>query len=250
MLWGRYASQASEARYPQLWQGRVFAACPSAQGPAGLNLYDLSGRGRHATLNNMDAPTDWLRSTGRFALDMDGSNDFVQFPATTATTQQTVSIHVSLRTAGVIVGGGNDTYALYVDPLNATGSVYYAASSGVFVSVVHGGLASQWAHLAVVRRGLSVTFFKNGIQIGATRTLGSDIAQSLTYIAREGKGFNSSMQWDDVAVYNRGLTAGEIRLLATRRGIAYEARRDIVFGSSGFSAYWARRQNQIIGGGV
>jgi len=58
------------------------------------------------------------------------------------------------------------------------------------------------------------------------------------------------MQWDDVAVYNRGLTAGEIRLLATRRGIAYEARRDIVFGSSGFSAYWARRNSQIIGGGV
>jgi len=53
-----------------------------------------------------------------------------------------------------------------------------------------------------------------------------------------------------VAVYNRGLTAGEIRLLATRRGIAYEARRDIVFGSSGFSAYWARRNSQIIGGGV
>jgi hypothetical protein len=181
---------------------------------------------------------------------MDGSNDFVQFPATTAATQQTVSIHVSLRTANIIVGGAANVYALYADSLSATGSVYYATGSGAFVSVVHGGLASQWAHLAAVRSGLSVTFFKNGIQIGATQTLGSNTAQSLQYVAREGLGFYSSMQWDDLAVYNRGLTAGEIRLLATRRGIAYEARRDIVFGSSGFSAYWARRQNQIIGGGV
>lgn len=250
MLWGRYASQASEARYPQLWQGRVFGVCPSVQGPAGLNLYDLSGRGRHATLTNMDAPTDWVRSTGRFALDMDGSNDFIQFPATTAATQQTVSIHVLLRTANIIVGGGANTYALYVDSLNATGAVYYATGGGVFVSVVHGGLASQWAHLAVVRSGLSVTFFKNGIQIGATQALASNTAQSLQYIAREGLGFYASMQWDDLSIYSRPLTAGEIRLLSRRRGIAYEARRDIVVGSSGFSAYWARRQNQIIGGGV
>ena len=248
MLWGRYASRASEARYPQLWQGRVFGLCPSVQGPAGLNLYDLNGGGKHATLNNMDAPTDWVRALGRYILDMDGSNDFVQFPATTASAQQTVAIHVSLRTANIIVGGGVNVYALYVDSLNASGSIYY--NSGNFVSVVHGGLSSQWAHLAVVRSGVSVTFFKNGLQIGNTQTLPINTAQSLQYIAREGGGFYSSMQWDDLGIYNRALTAGEIRLLATRRGIAYESRRDIVGGSSGFKAYWARRQNQIIGGGV
>lgn len=242
MLWGRYASRGSEARYPQLWQGRVFGVCPSVQGPAGLNVYDLSGGGKHATLNNMDPPTDWVRALGRYVLDMDGSNDFVQFPATTASTQQTVAMHVSLRTANIIVGGGINFYALYVDSLNASGSIYY--NSGGFVSVVHGGLSSQWAHLAVVRNGVSVTFFKNGIQIGNTQTLPTNTAQSLQYIAREGGGFYSSMQWDDLAIYNRALTAGEIRLLATRRGIAYEARRDIVFGST------ANRRRRILTGMV
>ena len=73
MLWGRYASQASEARYPQLWQGRVFAACPSVQGPAGLNLYDLSGGGKHGTLVNMSVASDWLRSGGQYALNFAGT---------------------------------------------------------------------------------------------------------------------------------------------------------------------------------
>ena len=250
MLWGRYASNAREARYPHLWAGRVFGVCPSVQGPAGLNVYDLSGGAKHATLNNMDAPTDWVRANGRYALDMDGSNDFVQFPSVTTSGQQTVSIHVSLSKAGIIVGGGNNTYAFYTDGLTSGGRIYYSVSNS-FVSVIHGGLASQWAHLAVVRNGTSIQFFKNGVQLGATQTLGAGVgSQSLFYVGREGGGYHSSMQWDDLAIYNRALTTGEIRLLARRRSIAYEARRDIVFGLSGFSAYWARRQNQIIGGGV
>ena len=244
MLWGRYASRASEARYPQLWQGRVFGLCPSVQGPAGLNVYDLSGRGRHGTLNNMAPPTDWVRANGQYALDMDGSNDFVQFPSVTTSGQQTVAIHVSLSTASIIVGGGSNTYALYTDGLTSGGRLYYSVS-GIFVSVIHGGLASQWAHLAVVRNGASIQFFKNGVQLGATQTLAAGVgSQSLLYVGREGGGYYGSMQWDDLAIYNRALTAGEIRLLATRRGIAYEARRDIVFGST------ANRRRRILTGMV
>ena len=242
MLWGRYASRAGEARYPQLWQGRVFGLCPSVQGPAGLNVYDLSSGGKHGTLNNMDAPTDWVRANGQYALDMDGSNDFVQFPSvTTSSVQQTVSIHVSLSRAGIIVGGGANTYALYTDGLTSSGRLYYSVSSN-FVSVIHGGLASQWAHLAVVRNETSVRFLKNGVQLGATQPL-INVPQSLLYVGREGGGFNSAMQWDDLTIYNRALSAAEIRLLATRRGIAYEARRDIVFGST------ANRLRRIICGG-
>jgi hypothetical protein len=56
-------------------------------------------------------------------------------------------------------------------------------------------------------------------------------------------------QIDDVAIYNRALTAGEIRTLSRRRGIAYEVRRQD-FGSSGFQAAWARQRTQLIGGGL
>lgn len=212
-----------ESAYPELWDGVVGAWCPSL-GPTGLRLHDHSRRNNWGTLANMDAATDWVVDGGQYALDMDGTNDFVQLPATTASTQQTVAIHVSMRTTGIIVGGGNDTYALYVDSLNANGSIYY--NSGGFVNVVHGGLSSQWAHLAVVRNGVSVTFFKNGIQIGNTQTLATNTAQSLQYIAREGRGFYSSMLWDDCSIYNRPLSANEIRqMYQLGRGGMYERKR-------------------------
>jgi hypothetical protein len=54
---------------------------------------------------------------------------------------------------------------------------------------------------------------------------------------------------DDVAIYSRVLTAGEMRLLSRRRGIAYEARRQDI-GEAAFKTYWARQRTQLIGGGV
>ena len=60
---------------------------------------------------------------------------------------------------------------------------------------------------------------------------------------------------DDLAVYNRRLASGEIRqLYLLGRGGMYERRRRtlrrVAVEQAGFKAYWARRQNQIIGGGV
>jgi hypothetical protein len=59
----------------------------------------------------------------------------------------------------------------------------------------------------------------------------------------------------DIAVYNRVLSENEIRLLATRRGIAYElAPRkrtySIAAAPGGFQPYWATQRSQMIGGGV
>ncbi len=72
MLFGRFASRRSEARYPTLWDGLIGAWCPSVQNPSGITLLDLSGYGRNGTLTNMDAPTDWVYSAGRRCLDLMG----------------------------------------------------------------------------------------------------------------------------------------------------------------------------------
>jgi hypothetical protein len=63
-------------RSSNLWQGVVGFWSASA-GPSGYRLLDRSGRGNHGTLTNMDAATDWVIDSGRYALDFDFVNDYV-----------------------------------------------------------------------------------------------------------------------------------------------------------------------------
>jgi hypothetical protein len=59
-------------------QGLIGAWCPTL-GPSGYTLLDRSRRGQHGTLTNMDAGSDWVGTSGGWALDFDGTNDYVTF---------------------------------------------------------------------------------------------------------------------------------------------------------------------------
>ena len=263
MLWGRYASQASEARYPQLWQGRVFAACPSVQGPAGLTLYDLSGRGRHATLTNMDAPTDWVRSTGQFALDMDGVNDQIVIPAPAGITANAMSFATWLRTTqdsafilfsvtapatgkwGSIWLGNNVTNTLVNEVITSETSMGSSTIRG-YTDASRTFFNGNWRHVAVVFNGTGTVIYVDGIRrtttVGGGQTDNGKLWDTTLTATKcrigsvdygSGDAYFATMTWDDAAIWRRPLTDGEARLLSRRRGIAYESRRDIVVGSSG-----------------
>lgn len=75
-----FAPRDGRPLYPELWRGCVFAAAPML-GPTGVTLRDWSGFGRHSALTNMDPASDWITSSGRYALDLDGTNDYL-FAAT------------------------------------------------------------------------------------------------------------------------------------------------------------------------
>lgn len=264
MLWGRYASRRGEARFPTLWDGRVFSVCPSIQGPSGVRLWDTSGRSNHGTLTNMDAPTDWVRSRGQYALDFDGVNDYALIGTTSALNPESISFSAWIRPTAV--SGDYTVYAMS----NAGATIYrglwvtagalrfawgsVAATFRLYTTAASTIAANTWQHVAAGHTGTGAPLiWINGISMSTTLTssgVNTLPATQQSDIGRLGNNFYFQGQIDDVAVFNRQLTGGEARLLAVRRGIAYEARRDIVFGSSGFSAYWARRQNQIIGGGV
>jgi hypothetical protein len=275
MLWGRYASRASEARYPQLWQGRVFGVCPSVQGPAGLNVYDLSGRGRHGVAVNVTTSTFWARSQGQYAIAFDGTNDYVSAPnlqAFGSGAQLTASAWVKRNAVGVYaelvnkfsgtVAANEDGYLFRWDNNNKL--LFTVASSGSYGQYLatNANTSTAWNHVAAVHEFGSTAktaIYINGVAVGASWSGGGTQvpdADATNYPIIVGAQRYAAVsynplagQMDDVAVFNRLLTPGEIRLLATRRGIAYEARRDI-FGEAGFRAYWARRNSQIIGGGV
>jgi hypothetical protein len=257
MLFGRYASRAAEARYPQLWAGRVFGLCPSVQGPAGLNVYDLSGRARHSTLTNMDAPTDWVRSAGLYALDFDGTNDYTTTGSFSG--QPIVGLQVWLRPTNTITaaasGGvliqmrsGVSASAWYVALGSATGNLTdeyltvidtSAAGSSYRAGITDGGsiASTGWSHVFVRWTGAAYEIWLNGINktlsTNGTPLLATANTANLACVDGDGGGPRSfyTGMIDDVVQYNRILSPGEIRLLATRRGIAYEARRD-VFGQA------------------
>lgn len=265
MLFGRYASNAREARYPQLWLGRQWAVCPSVQGPSGLNLYDLAGGRRHGTLTNMDAPTDWVRSQGRYALDFDGTNDYVGgFRNIQVERGLTISLwfkaaNTSKTYHSLYSGSPDATPDLYVHLERVSGTTYRQNYylTGYLGAGTSFTLDDAWHHYAFCHSadGTTVRYYRDGQTNGTATVTPGTISQDNSTASigavpgLAGSGFAAQGQMDDVARYGRELSGGEIRLLAMRRGIAYEMRRDI-FGEAGFKAYLARQRAGLIGGGV
>lgn len=70
------ARHRGQSAYSGWWNELVGFWVPSL-GPTGATLFDLSGKHSHGSLTNMDPATDWVASPHGWALDFDGSNDYV-----------------------------------------------------------------------------------------------------------------------------------------------------------------------------
>ena len=251
MLFGKYASRKHEARYPSLWEGLVGTWCPSIQSPTGGTLYDFSGRNRHGTLNNMDAATDWVRVSGRYMLDFDGANDNVSMPNLATTTQWSVSAWVMHRASAAIYSmpvcitfGSSASNGIANRLGNWVGMRQdFSNAFGQSQPIVVGRLY----HIVATWNGTSGQLWSDGALATGGAIFDGNYAVSGTKL---GDGYSTNKtngQIDDVAVYNRVLTAQEIRILASRRGIAFESRRLIAFGSA---FRFRRNYQQIFTSGV
>ena len=78
------ARSANESAYPKLWKDLAGAWSP-VLGPTGLTLFDVSGNNNHGTLTNMSADLDWTAGEKGYQLDFVGTDDFIQFEASSAT---------------------------------------------------------------------------------------------------------------------------------------------------------------------
>lgn len=255
-----------ESAYPELWRGCVGAWAPCL-GPTGLRLHDLSVYHNWGTLTNMDAATDWVVNGGRYALDLDGVNDYLlvaspsiglsdytiaaffqQVTAATAFDVTCPSNIISTNTTGYTfprIAIRETAIQISIDPRGA----YQAAFAG----------DSLWHHIALVRR-LGVTeLYLDGRQLSLSST-GTNFDQSgynftgaTFFVARINLSFlpldfYTAGRADNIHIYNRALPPAEIRTLATRRGIAYERRkrRSVFFNAEFFNPAWARNSNVII----
>jgi len=125
---------------------------------------------------------------------------------------KTHTLHYWLRYIGVgIIHSGAANY--HGLRLTWTQAGYNAGTTEVLVT--HGGLSSYQgkALFSIVRSGTSVSFYQNGVQIGATQTLLANNDLTVTDIGRSAGGTNnyfSGVVYEAVA-FNRAMSALEVR---------------------------------------
>jgi prepilin-type N-terminal cleavage/methylation domain-containing protein len=146
------------------------------------------------------------------ALLLDGMNDRFTIPATNYGKVHTLCFWINKSgTSESVVLSGNSGYTPDIDGT----TMYYRASTTGGVSVAHGGASGQWMQFCIVRSNASVSFFKNGSQIGTTQTYGVNDELAITTIgARSTTTLPLSGALSDVRIYNRALSVAEVSALA------------------------------------
>lgn len=212
---------------------------------AGTVATDFSGQGKHGAL---DADATWATGKRGTAITLDGTLDNVDIPTIDAGTVNSASLWVDFRDSGdaVLLGRGGNSgnglgYFFYVDQTD----VYYSPVAGTFAQVAHGGLSpGQWNHLAVVRNGTSVTFYKNGVQLGSPQTLANNSA--LDGVVSIGSYGDTTLaldgRLDEVRIYTRALSASEVAVLYGSGAVKFTASSvELTRGTSlanGLVAHW------------
>jgi hypothetical protein len=269
-----FAPRDGQPLYPELWRGCVGAWNPGL-GPSGLMLRDQSGFGNHGTLTNMDPSTDWLASQGRYALDFDATNDSVTLPskqylfagqAFTLSWFEQITANAATYPARFRLQSATNTYGVF----RTTDASYSHLSWGQW-SMTTGKKASVstvadsvgiWKHFAIVAKAgptsetvSDFACYENGIAVTVSNSGSYGIFLDTPSIIGYHSVLNAAnCKLDSMMLHSRVLSATEIRLLASRRGIAYELasrrRSSVAVAGGGFKAAWIPRRSLVIGGGI
>ncbi len=220
-----FAPRDGQPLYPSLWKGCVGAWNPGL-GPSGLVLRDQSGFKNNGTLTN--GPT-FAASQGRYAMNFDGVNDLIVVPNSPRfVTAQNYAISLWVKPDDVsglhsIVSQWDSTNGAYAFT-SGSSLLFQSGNSGHRITVTNVFSINAWVHLIVMNRnGLTSAAINGGISSITTPALATSATSQLLISTNNLGGVGHWLgQQDDLRWYDRNLSPQEIRLLATRRGIAYE----------------------------
>jgi hypothetical protein len=221
----------------------------AAQGPAGVtdlslglmahfpfdgNADDASGNGNHGTVEGPVPAPDRFGEVDR-AYSFDGENDYIRVPDSDTldlTTSATFALWVNVDPEidyGVsgsphLFAKGATLGALWADygfRVQETRSVFEVTIDGntprttALPAVPEG----RWVHLAIVYHDSTVTLYENGIQVSQPITTHADmrVSDQPLYIGMRYTDNNAGRfrgEIDDLRVYDRALSDGEIEALA------------------------------------
>ncbi len=192
---------------------------------SGTTAYDRSGAGNNGTLTNGPAVTPG--KIGQ-ALEFDGSNDRVAIASSGAALNLTSALTYSAWIYPQTFGGGSlgriidknvgNSGVFLVDNSNITSGLGFGYNGGGLVSSNSNAITlNKWQHVVVTYNSGTVAFYVDGtLNIGGLSAggLASDTGAFAIGERSNGaadRGFDGYI--DEVRVYNRALTAGEISAL-------------------------------------
>ena len=178
----------------------------TADGDAIGGVTDKSGNANHLSASGTARPTyKTAIKNSKSVARGDGSTDYLTVSVALGTTHA-VFVAAKIATNVVIGQTGASGYVFYVD---AT-TVYYRCGTDL-VSVAHGMTLPAWAIIHVVRNGTSVSFYKNGTQIGTTQTLANNNSFTLASVFAKSDGsFASASDIGETAAYNTNPSAANV----------------------------------------
>lgn len=268
---GAFATDPLEALYPELWDGCIFAICPSVTGPTGSHITAFGSSARHMTFGNCTPDTDWIVSGGQSALSFSGTNEYL-----TTTGVQSLTGHLSatfwIKTThsggscvvvGQAIGGSTCCMGLTFGYAGATGrcQLWNDASAVERVNQSTAVNTGVWTHVGVRRTGSAgnwlVEWFLNGQPDGSgTSTRNPSPGDHLTTVSafgnwKAGGAYLLTADLDDLRLYDRGLSNEQFVRLASARGIAFTQRPRRIIRAATVPAYRRRgHYHQTIGSGI
>jgi hypothetical protein len=255
MLFGKYASRKSEARYPSLWNGLEAYYTSTVYGPTGTTVFDLSGRNVPLSVSGATAATAWGNPLSRNSWQFNAVNSLTR---TISTTRLANGFSVSVwfnsaqwgsTTRQYMFAFGTEDIGMTIGHDNATyRSVVFMRGGGAypFVALPQTG-AGTWLHAGITWNGTTITGYFNGIAQGtaSNSTFSNSASETLrigNYPATTALTGNAS----EFAVHSRVLKPSEMRLMGSRFNAPLIAKRDINFGQAA-SVYSRRSFSNRVG---
>jgi hypothetical protein len=212
---------------PDLKRGLVGYWSFDGNSMAGTRAHDMSGQGNHGTLTG--GPTKVVGKLGQ-ALSFDGTDDRIDIPNATNFALSSFTISAWAKKNGTNFDGifSHNRLPLPADThyhlrFENNGSIYCLAGdddgSGYLVIVPVSGGTSGWHHLVCRFQSDALSAYADGVLLGTdtsgTYTPDTSDATEIGRIVRSG---GSTFDWakgsiDEVRVYNRALSADEIKRL-------------------------------------
>lgn len=168
----------------------------------------------------------------RAAIEFDGSNDGIDLGTSTVLTPTTgftmsgwIYINGANANFGTIYCSWTPSTSLYIGTKIAASStiqVYFNGTNNFDITSVP---LNQWVHIRVTHSGSTIFSYINGVQTNTTSgsLISNTGTKSIGYdVGRNNYPFKGSI--DDIRIYNRALSAGEIEVL-------YNAKRKRIGGS-------------------
>lgn len=218
-----------KGKNPNLWDGCVIAMDPGL-GNTGAVLFDHSGYANHGTIVG-DLSLKWVTNDCGICLDFPDTGDYVNIPYSETFASQCYSWSIwvkSTETGGNLglisrwqnVGG---TYSWVVTWEGAGGIYWYQAGltqvSGTTVVVNDG----KWHHLCGTYDKTAAKLYCDGIEKHSVANTGNYTATTQPLVLGT---YATSQDWDGqlraFAFWNRGLSPGEVRELASDPAAMYQ----------------------------